>query len=616
MGCSYGNELISQERMVEFLVNERKRSSILRKQQISPQISYIDKETNKLRNEFYEDINDESKLIIYLKKLQEMGYNEEFEHELLLYFDSLSPINRTEFTDIKDFDSSLEVFKSVISKLNDFNFNAIKAMNYYNDLSDLCGREKLLNSENFSLKSKFLLKKEDKNYFQNKKIVFSIIEKSRRHQKISLKNPELYFYCLLQSYFQSIANADDYRLHDIATIVLQLYKPICSYLTRINRKEIFSDKENKIINILMYAPIIGNNLSMDIYRIIYSFDNNDNNIINNNSKYQIANDKLIIKESFEINDGKNQIENLIELPKPNIYNINLLEKEIINPILRNSLISEVYFIKYVKLQYFQENNFYTYNTIYHQFNETLFKNILHSKTIKTLFDDIYPNKEYIFDNDKTVDELFSSIIFIPFPIYKAYGMTNKKTLLIFINGLISEFIGPITYLGKSCSFIILGIHEGCAHWASAFYSFLYQDLFLFRSNKFSTEILIEMGIIECSKNDVESLLKLDGGDISEIILFGRKLEYFTLNEILFLLCKKSYNVDYKTFKKNFREINKKNLLDLFQEVSEDTELSDFMNAFKIDWNFFKNLKRPKGLNFSFKRNGDILSNSRCGNFGF
>ena len=207
-------------------------------------------------------------------------------------------------------------------------------------------------------------------------------------------------------------------------------------------------------------------------------------------------------------------------------------------------------------------------------------------------------------------------------MYEAYGITNKKTLLIFISGLINEFNGSITYLGKSCSFIILGLHEGCVHWASAFYSYLYQDLLLFRSNKFSKEILIEMGFIEKndkdenSKNNIKNLLKLDGGDILEILLFGRKLEFFSLNEILFLLCKKSYDVDYKTFKKNFKEANEKNLLVLYNEVIEDAELKKFFDANNIDINFFELLEKQNSLYFSFKRNGDILSNSKCGNYRF
>ena len=620
MGCSYGNEMNSQEKLAEILIDKRKRTNILKGNQKIVPNNYGDEEIDKLSKEFYEDINDESKLILYLKKLREKGYKEEFENELLLYFDSLSPINRTEFTGIKGFDSSFDIFKSVISNLIDSNFDAIKKMNYFSDISDLCGREKLLTSDNFSLKSKYLLKKEDKDYLEKKKLVLSIIEHSRKHQKISIRNPELFFHCLLQSYFQSIEDTNDDRLQDIGSIALYLYKPISSYLTRINNKEIFSDKEIKIINILLYAPIIGENIKDDLYRISYSFDNNDNNIIyNNNGKCQIVNNKLIIKNSFEINDEK-KVENVIQLEKPNIYNINLIENEFIPLMIKKRHLSEINFINCVKLQYFQENNFYTSNNIYQKFNETLFKNIFRSKTIKTLFNDIYPNKEFIFDNDEIVDELFKSIIFIPFQIHNAYSMTNKKTLLIFISGLINKFDGPITYLGKSCSFIILGIHEGCAHWTSAFYSFLYQDLFLFRSNKFSTEILKDLGIIgengENSDDDIERLLSLDEGDIIEIILFGRKLEYFTLKEILFLLCKKSYDVDYKTFKKNFKEIKKKNLLDLYRDVSEDAELNNFLNAFKIDLNFFKDLKRPKKLNFSFKRNGDILSNSRCGNFGF
>ena len=177
----------------------------------------------------------------------------------------------------------------------------------------------------------------------------------------------------------------------------------------------------------------------------------------------------------------------------------------------------------------------------------------------------------------------------------------------------NDYRGPITYLGKSCSFIILGLHEGYVHWASAYLSFLHQDLSLFRSNIFSEEILKDIGIIyesdngKNSKNNVKSLLKLDGGDVLEILLFGRKLEYFTLNELLFLLCKKSYDVEYKIFKKNFKDVNEKNLSVLYQEVSKDEDLNNFFNAFNIDLNFIKELEEDDQFYFDFKRNGDIHS---------
>lgn len=626
MGCFYGPELISQEKIVEILVDKKKRSAVLLQQQKFDTLIYEHTEITQLQNQFYEDINDESKLVKYLNKLKERAYKEKFEYELLLYFDSLSTINRTLLSGINGFESSFDIFKLVINKLKDFDFKGIKEMDYFKDFSDLCGREKLINSDDFTFKTKYLLQKEDKNYTQNKKLVFSYVEKSRRHQKISLKNIELFFNNLLQSYFESIAKANNYRLEKISKIVFELYEPICSYLTRINNKEEFSDNDYKIINILLYAPIIGNNTHMDVYRMVYSFDGNDNdngiNATNNQGICKIVKDKLIFNHIFEIKNGEDKLEKKLELQNPGKYNINLMNKEITTSTLRQNTLSELDFIKYVKLQFFQENNFYTCNKIYHEFNTTLFKNILHSKAIKSLFNDFYPNKEYIFDKDEIINELFNSIIFVPFPIYEAYGITNKKTLLIFISGLINDFIGPITYLGKSCSFIILGLHEGCVHWTSAFYSYLYQDIFLFRSCKFSKEILMEMGIIdknykdENSKNNIKNLLKLDGGDIVEILLFGRKLEFFNLNEILFLLCKKSYDVDYKTFKKNFKEASEKNLLVLYDEVIKDTELKNFFDANNIDFNFFKELEEKNSLYFSFKRNGDILSNSKCGNYRF
>ena len=111
----------------------------------------------------------------------------------------------------------------------------------------------MLTSDNFTFKSNYLLKKEDKDYLKKKKLVLSIIERSRKHQKISIRNPELFFHCLLQSYFQSIEDADDDRLQDIGSIALYLYKPICSYLTRII---LIHDNHDYIISFYIKIEII------------------------------------------------------------------------------------------------------------------------------------------------------------------------------------------------------------------------------------------------------------------------------------------------------------------------------------------------------------------------
>ena len=41
-----------------------------------------------------------------------------------------------------------------------------------------------------------------------------------------------------------------------------------------------------------------------------------------------------------------------------------------------------------------------------------------------------------------------------------------------------------------------------------------------------------------------------------------------------------------------------------------------MKYFKIDLDFFEKLKKSDNLNFSFKKNGEIISNSKCGNLIF
>ena len=175
-------------------------------------------------------------------------------------------------------------------------------------------------------------------------------------------------------------------------------------------------------------------------------------------------------------------------------------------------------------------------------------------------------------------------------------------------------------MSKSSSLIILVIHEGCSHWASAFLSFIYQDFSLFDSIIFTEDMLIDIGIINKNEKNldinVEKLLKHDGGDVLELILFGRKLTYFSLNEILYLLCKDSYNNNYNIFRKNFLEINNKRLEDLFNEVSKDSDLAGLMKYFEIDLQYFEHLKKLDNLNFSFKRNGEMISNSKCGNFRF
>ena len=107
----------------------------------------------------------------------------------------------------------------------------------------------------------------------------------------------------------------------------------------------------------------------------------------------------------------------------------------------------------------------------------------------------------------------------------------------------------------------------------------------------------------------------NGGTKVEIILFGREMREFSVNEILFLLCKKSYNDDFTKFRQNFQKASETDLKTLFYEAKKDKELADLLQHFNID-------ETSEGVEgntrYEFKRNGDLLIRSKCGDlkFGF
>ena len=92
-------------------------------------------------------------------------------------------------------------------------------------------------------------------------------------------------------------------------------------------------------------------------------------------------------------------------------------------------LTKIHLMNYIKIQYFQKNNFYTYDQKYWDFNKNLLKYIFQSKTMKSLFQILYPNYEFIFDDKKNINNLIDSIIFVPYDLYEPYGITFRKELL-------------------------------------------------------------------------------------------------------------------------------------------------------------------------------------------
>jgi hypothetical protein len=536
-----------------------------------------------LKEIFYSDVNNESALVKYLSALKDNNNNKEFEMELVKYLDVLSVDYRIKFTGRKGYIPSIEIFEKVIDYLYDFEITSILNMKYYRRKYDICGRRKYITSESFS-------DKELKSYFSTKSIEdelkgIKIIEKGRNFHRISFSNTELYFNILLQEYFETIQTPKIDKLNNVSLVLREFYDLIRDYIKLIKQNKKFSEEDIKIMQIIFYAPIAAKS------KLIFKY----------------------IKKTQSSNKNKT-----LEFENPSIYNIDSILNEQKIGLLNIEGLTKIRLMNYIKIQYFQKNNFYTHDQKYWDFNKNLLKYILQSKTIKSLFQILYPNYEFIFDDEKNINSLVDSIIFVPYDLYEAYGITFRKELLIFIGGLFENFSKQIHYLSKSSSFIVLGIHEGCAHWSSSFYSILKNNISL--SDDFSDNKTVKAELEQIEKsgkkfNGVTNVSNYDGGNKVEKILFGREMKDFSVNEILFLLCKKSYDDDFRTFRQNFQKASEKDLKTLFEEAKKDKELADLLQYFNID-------ETSEGFEgntiYEFKRNGDLLIRSKCGDlkFGF
>ena len=206
----------------------------------------------------------------------------------------------------------------------------------------------------------------------------------------------------------------------------------------------------------------------------------------------------------------------------------------------------------------------------------------------------------LFNNDKIIREIIESIVFVPYKLDEAYGKTLKSFLKIFINGLPPAFPKKEILLNSSSSFQIIGIHEISGHWICGYLSYKLNNNLLFKN------ICYKNYEVEGFDNEIQQfdLKKSDGGEIIEKILFSRVMEYTTIKEMLFILCKNSYDNDYITFKKKFQEIKKKDIHVLYDEVTKDSILKKYLKFIGINFEYLDYLENIE-FNLKFKRNGDI-----------
>ena len=129
--------------------------------------------------------------------------------------------------------------------------------------------------------------------------------------------------------------------------------------------------------------------------IKYSKDKNYNNM-----NYEINNDSLIINNNIKINNYKK-------------YRIEKIMKDL--NLLNDIDLNKFVLIPYIKIEYFNENNYITY---YMKFIEKFNKRISKSKTISTLLNYIYPGYEEIklFESE-FIENLFNDAIILFFSFF-------------------------------------------------------------------------------------------------------------------------------------------------------------------------------------------------------
>ena len=557
---------------------------------------------DKVRNEFLENINNEEKLCLHLNELRNSN-KKEYELNLFLYFDLLSPENKKKFTN-ENFKSNIDKFKEMIEQLKHSNFpkenysskydnriiliekNIIKIFPRITDL--IRKKKKIQNNKIQEFNNNKLIDNLEK---QIKNEIDNLLNK-RIHSKISLSNIEIFFQELIDIYVKTFSKKKGVKLKLIQTNVSSIYNIIIDSIKQIetnkNISHQYSSDEEKYYLLVFIAPIIGENLK-DFYNFSQrKLDNNEETF-------------AFIKEDNKLT-VKYRGNNKLHFPEYNAINQNAIIGKFENDFKMDLIIDDFSIINCIKPNYFQQYNFYNYNREIQKFNDNLLSYILKSKTIKTLLDHLMPELKNtnIFNDNKTINEIKESIIFVPYKLDEVYGVTVKSFLKIFINGLPPAFPEKEILLNSSSSFQIIGIHEICGHWICAYLSYKLND------NSFFKSICYKNYEVKGFEKEIQlfNLQKSDGGKIIEKILFSRVMEYTTIKEMLFILCKFSYDNDYITFKKKFKEVNEKDIKFLYDEVTKDYDLKIYLDFIGIDFEYLELLEKSE-FNLKFKRNGKI-----------
>ena len=403
----------------------------------NPYFLLEDESIRKLEQDYYKDINNENQLVLLLEAYEKkIGNNEDkieiFQLFLLKYFDVLSNVQKKRFTNL-DIQSNIQRFYNFLNFLYKKEYELIKKNEpYFIGLHDLSGRDLFIKSNKFkikSLKEKFLnldkmgISEEEKAVKKN--ILLEVILKDKKKAKISFYNKELFFAALIKYYYNIIIEEGNKKMKEIGFVATIIKTMIDISIEKIKKVKIEDENEIKTLIMIFSLPLICNDLT-SLIKLNSNYDFEKKEKIFSHI-FEEKEDELIIKKDNKI---------IIKLKNKNIWNKDYIDKDF--QFLNINDLKEIDFLGYVKLNYFQKYNFFNYDEKIKIFNYGLTKYILQSKTFKTLFSYIHSeikfnidtkDNNYIFDDDKVIQEYFNSIIYVPCKL-ESYSYTLKDFLLV------------------------------------------------------------------------------------------------------------------------------------------------------------------------------------------
>jgi len=213
------------------------------------------------------------------------------------------------------------------------------------------------------------------------------------------------------------------------------------------------------------------------------------------------------------------------------------------------------------------------------------KDMLGSETAKDLFYQYQNYKDYEYpyigqNKDKLLSQTFDIVLNYPIPFKDIEGFTNKNFGIIFINN-----IGQIQnkhFINKSTSFIykicqlsfkkIVYFHEIIPHYSSV----------LIQANK------KEIGLSTPDNSFIEYYPKdsykdiysyYDDGGKGESLLLGNKIKYIYIKGAIFLLYKKSWEINLNAFKERFIKENEAKDHDSL-DIIKESKTNEFIKYYK------------------------------------